>query len=159
MPFILGSANLGKGNVKEVGGKGANMAEMINADFPVPPVFFITVEAYDKFIEENEINPKIMDIIGKIDFTHVDSIRDASNEIQNLILNARMPLKIKDIIIDSYKKMSGEQSGFGIDKTGRDMPFVAVRSSGVVEDIKGASSAGQYDTFLNVRGEKNGRSY
>lgn len=155
MPFILGSTNLGKANVKEVGGKGANMAEMINAGFPVPSVFFITVEAFDKFVEENELKPQIMNVIGKIDFTNVDSIKDASNEIQKLILNARMPLKIKDTIIDAYKKMRSEGSSIDIDKTESDMPLVAVRSSGVVEDIKGASSAGQYETFLNVRGEKN----
>jgi pyruvate,water dikinase len=36
-----------------------------------------------------------------------------------------------------------------------DLPFVAVRSSGIMEDIEKASSAGQYETFLNVKGEEN----
>ncbi len=159
MPFVLTSKNLGKGNVDQIGGKGANLAELINAGFPVPPAFFVTVEAYEKFAEENELKPKVMDIIGKINFSDVNSIKDASDKIQNLILNARMPLKIKDDILDAYKSMAyGQDMGgaaFEFIKAGRDLPFVAVRSSGTVEDIKTASSAGQYETFLNVRGEKN----
>jgi phosphoenolpyruvate synthase/pyruvate phosphate dikinase len=50
MPYILESANLGKDDVKKVGGKGANLAELINAGFPVPEVFFVSVEAYNKFV-------------------------------------------------------------------------------------------------------------
>jgi pyruvate,water dikinase len=33
-----------------------------------------------------------------------------------------------------------------------DEPYVAVRSSGTAEDLEGASFAGQYDTYLDIRG-------
>ena len=62
MPFILEPANLGKNDVKKVGGKGANLSELINAGFPVPDAFFVSVEAYDKFVEQNELDKKINDL-------------------------------------------------------------------------------------------------
>ncbi len=66
-----------------------------------------------------------------------------------------MPDKIRNEIIDNYKKLYGAPA-LNLDFVKpMDMPFVAVRSSGIMEDIEKASSAGQYETFLNVKGEEN----
>lgn len=49
------SFNEGKKEMKSLlGGKGANLAEMINLGLPVPPGFTITTEACNRFYEENE---------------------------------------------------------------------------------------------------------
>ena len=39
-----------KDDVAMVGGKGANLGEMTNADIPVPPGFIVTADAYFDFI-------------------------------------------------------------------------------------------------------------
>jgi len=155
MPFVLETKNLGKEDVKIVGGKASNLAELINAGFPVPEALFITVEAYEKFLESNEIKEEISEIVKDIDFSNVNSLNKASEEIKKLILNGKMPSKIRDSIIDSYKKLYGAPP-IDIDFIRPiEKPFVAVRSSAVTEDIEKASSAGQYETFLNVKGEEN----
>ena len=155
MPFVLEAKNLGKENVKEVGGKAANLAELINAGFPVPEAFFITVEAYEKFLEENEIKEDISEIIRGTDFSDVNSLNKASENIKKMILNGKIPSKIKDSITASYKKLYGSPA-IDIDFIRpMEKPFVVVRSSGVTEDIEKASSAGQYETFLNIKGEEN----
>ena len=43
---IVDLAEVGLGDVALVGGKGANLGEMIAAGFPVPPGFVVTAEAY-----------------------------------------------------------------------------------------------------------------
>ncbi len=154
MPFVLWPTNLGKKDVKLVGGKAANLAELINAGFPVPEAFFITAEAYEEFLKSNNLKEKILGIIKGIDYSDVNSLNNASEKIKTLIMEAEVPEEMKNQIIDAYKKLYG---GPPVDLDfvkPIDMPFVAVRSSGVMEDIEKASSAGQYDTFLNVKGEK-----
>lgn len=55
----------------------------------------------------------------------------------------RMPEELKEFISTYYKQLSREAGG----------PFVAVRSSASAEDLKTASFAGQYDTYLYVGSE------
>jgi pyruvate,water dikinase len=141
--------------IKDVGGKGFNLVKLINAGFPVPESFFITANAYEAFVEENDLKKRIMGIISKVNYEDVNTLTGASDEIRKLIVEANMPSDIKDEILDSYKKLYGAPPiNLDIVKP-IDMPFVAVRSSGIMEDIEKASSAGQYETFLNVKGEEN----
>jgi len=152
--FVLEPQRLGKKDIKLVGGKAANLAEIFNADFPVPEAFFITIEAYKKFLKHNEISKKIKEIFKKIDYSNVKSLQSSTEEIRKLIIEGEMPEKVKEEILSHYKKLYGAPE-IDIDfiKTS-ERPFVAVRSSGVTEDIEKASSAGQYETFLNIKGEK-----
>lgn len=154
MPFILTPSNIKTPDIKVLGGKGIHLAEMITGGFPVPDVFFITTEVYDKFVEVNNLKPKIMEIVNKADFSSIDSLTDTSEEIKKLFLEAPMPGIIKESILKAYKEMSYEKAMKAIEfvNASRELPFVAVRSSGILEDIGKASAAGQYETFLNIRG-------
>jgi len=141
--------------IRDVGGKGFNLIKLMNAEFPVPEAFFITAKAYEAFIEANELKEKILSIIKKISYEDAKSLQSSSEEIRKLIIEAKVPSKIKDEIIDAYKKLYGAPP-LNLDFVKpMDMPFVAVRSSGIMEDIEKASSAGQYETFLNIKGEEN----
>lgn len=153
MPFIATAKD--NITIKDVGGKGFNLVKLINAGFPVPEAFFIIAKAYETFVEENELKEDILGIIEKINFDDVSSLQGASEEIKKIIEGAKMPDKIRNEIIDNYKKLYGAPA-LNLDFVKpMDMPFVAVRSSGIMEDIEKASSAGQYETFLNVKGEEN----
>ena len=46
---------VGKNDIASVGGKGANLGELTNAQIPVPPGFIVTAEAYYNFIEQTKI--------------------------------------------------------------------------------------------------------
>ena len=154
MPFVLDPKNLSKKSVSQVGGKAANLAEMINAEFPVPEAFFVTVEAYEKFLEHNELKRDIKEIIKKIDYSDIKSLSNASESIKELIMKGEVSEDIKDNIIAAYRRLyGGPEIDIAFIKP-LEQTFVSVRSSGVMEDIEKASSAGQYETFLNVKGDK-----
>ncbi len=119
-------------------------------------------QAFKKFLEENNIKDKIFGILKDLDVDNNEELQNASNKIKEIILNVEIPSSIKDDIIDAYDTLNVDKELFekakealAIIKAGRDMPYVAVRSSATAEDLPEASFAGQQATFLNVRGNQN----
>jgi len=128
-----------------VGGKGANLGEMIQAGFPIPSGFIVTAPAYFKVIDLNELRPKIKTILSGLDHHHSASLNAASKKIKQLILRAKLPDDLAMMIIKAYLKLGrGDLNA-----------LVAVRSSATAEDLPGASFAGQQETYLNIKGEAN----
>ncbi|MEM3063058.1 MAG: phosphoenolpyruvate synthase [Nitrososphaerota archaeon] len=145
--LILWFEEVRKEDVPLVGGKNANLGEMINAGIPVPPGFAITAYTYKKFITETRIAEKIYEIIKEkvVDPNNPEQYEQASKEIRKLIEATPMPKEIENEIRKAYKQLSK--------KVGAVEVSVAVRSSATAEDLPDASFAGQQDTFLNVSGE------
>jgi pyruvate,water dikinase len=136
--------DLRKDDVPTVGGKNANLGEMIAAGIPVPPGFAITAQAYKKFIEATGTADKIYKILGGIDLKDPSQGQDASDKIRKLIESTPIPDDMKNEIIQSYKELSK--------RVGAAEVSVAVRSSATAEDLPDASFAGQQETYLNVKG-------
>ena len=157
MPFVISAEGIGKGNVKEVGGKGANIAEMISIGLPVPPAFFITVESFQRFIDENNLRYVIAEAMKKTDFSSIDSLNRSSEKLRNIITSGKMPIQIRNAITKAYYNMSYVKdekiiSALDFIKGTQQLPFVAVRSSSVLEDSEKTSAAGQYESYLNIKG-------
>jgi pyruvate,water dikinase len=53
MKNIYWFEELGKENLLQAGGKGANLGEMTRAGLPIPPGFVVSVGAYYRAIKEN----------------------------------------------------------------------------------------------------------
>ncbi len=146
--IILWFEEISKEDVPIVGGKNANLGEMLNAGIPVPPGFAVTAYAYKRFIEETGIRDKIYEILRSrvpAGAAKPEDYIEASKEIRKLIESAPMPKDIEDEIRKAYRELSR--------RVGKKEEFVAVRSSATAEDLPDASFAGQQETYLNVRGE------
>ena len=144
-PLTVFFKEIDKGDIGLVGGKGANLGEMANAGFPVPNGFAITVEAYDLFLEENNLLSEVTRILKTIDHSDPAQLEGASRKIQNLIVRGKIPQVVISEVAKSYSKLSGAFK----------KALVAVRSSATAEDLPEASFAGQQATFLNIKGEAN----
>jgi len=138
--------NLRKTDIPSVGGKNANLGEMINADIPVPPGFAITAYSYKKFIEETGISEKIYAIITETvtDTNDPKQYEVASKKIRELIESTPVPKDVEEAIRHAYEELCKRLNVNEV--------FVAVRSSATAEDLPDASFAGQQETFLNVKG-------
>ncbi|RIB35181.1 MAG: phosphoenolpyruvate synthase [Candidatus Nanoclepta minutus] len=144
MDYVRWFDQLSKEDVGIVGGKGANLGEMVKFGIPVPPGFVLTANSYWRFVDHNNLRDKIAEILSRTNLNDPVSLLKASEEIQNLFINGQIPDDLKNVIIENYKNLS---KIFGEEET-----YVAVRSSATAEDLPNASFAGQQATFLNVKG-------
>ena len=144
--FIVWFNEIGKDDIALVGGKGANLGEMVSFGIPVPPGFIVTSNAYFYFLEENKLRERIKKEVEKLDKNNPQSYIEISSVVKKLLLGGKMPKDLGVEIMKAYLKLGGIW--------GRNT-LVAVRSSATAEDLPGASFAGQQITFLNVMGETN----
>ncbi len=162
MSNIAWFKDIKKEDVGTVGGKAANLGEMYNAKLPIPPGFVVTAQAFEKFLKSTRLNKKIFSKLDKIDIQDTEKLEKTAKEIQEMILDQEVPEDIASEIKISYNNMNVDSSISNISKqaldmikAGRDMPWVAVRSSATAEDLPEASFAGQQATFLNIKGGEN----
>ena len=144
--FVVWFHEIGEISVDSVGGKSAKLAEMRHAGLPVPNGFAITTDAYNRFIQETGTADRINRYMESIppDQNDISDLQEESRVIRGIIESQTLPDAIRRRIISCYEELCRV--------TGVENAPVAVRSSGLSEDLQDSSFAGQYDSFLNVRG-------
>ncbi|MGF1718130.1 phosphoenolpyruvate synthase [Photobacterium chitinilyticum] len=137
---------LSMNDVDKVGGKNASLGEMVanlaSAGVKVPNGYATTSHAFNQFLDANDLNDRIHNLLDKLDVDDVNALQQAGETIRNWVLEAPLPAELEQEIRSCYSEL-GE---------GDEMLSVAVRSSATAEDLPDASFAGQQETFLNVRG-------
>jgi len=139
---------IGAADVELVGGKGANLGEMVAAGLPVPPGFCLSAAAYRDFVRDTGLDEAIAQILAETVADDPASIKIQAARIRRLIIGQPVPAAIAQEARNAYYRL-GEMLEV---RDVAQMP-VAVRSSATAEDLPSASFAGQQDTYLNVRGE------
>ncbi len=144
-------------DVSIVGGKNASLGEMIRTLKPkgvrVPGGFATTAWAFKYFMTSPCVGAKskktlgqwVTEILKTLDTNNLKELAHKGKQIRSAIARATMPEDLVIAILQAYRKMEKEY--------GR-MCDVAVRSSATAEDLPDASFAGQQETFLNIRGER-----
>lgn len=138
---ILFFSDIRNDDVSIVGGKGANLGEMVFAKFPVPPGFCVTANAYFSFLDRTSLKSKIVNTLSNIDVRNSRELQLASEKIQNSIISAEMGEELALEIKKAYHTLCGTH----------DFP-VAVRSSATAEDLPDASFAGQQESYTDILG-------
>lgn len=127
-----------------LGGKFGSLAEMTQAGFQVPLGFGITTDAYRHFLAGSGLAEQARTTRETAAVADLATVEQLSAAMAESIAAAELPADLEAAIRAAYADLAA--------RTGEvDVP-VAVRSSGESEDLGGASFAGQYDTFLWVRG-------
>ncbi|MDY6952022.1 MAG: phosphoenolpyruvate synthase [Thermodesulfobacteriota bacterium] len=141
--FVLWFKDLGKGDIPLVGGKCANLGELLGKiGVPVPNGFAVSAQAYQFFLEKTGAGKKIQEMLSGVDIGDMELLQDVSRKIRKYVEGQSMPKKMEKAILDAYQALCKQ--------VGKKSVAVAVRSSATAEDLPGASFAGQQDTFLNV---------
>ena len=148
--LILWLKELSKEDVPLVGGKNASLGEMIRElskkGVQIPDGFALTSTAYWRFLKENKIYQKLRETFAQLNPKSIQSLKETGKMARNLILRSEFPEDLKEEIVKFYLKLSQKYKQREVD--------VAVRSSATAEDLPSASFAGQHETYLNIRGEK-----
>jgi len=157
--FVLWFDEVNKDDIPLVGGKNANLGEMYqnltNATselFPdehvrVPFGFAVTAYSYRYFIEKNQLDARIREILQDLDTADIKHLEEVGSKIRDLIISSPFPQDLQDAINEAYHALPQRLGG----ETG-DVD-VAVRSSATAEDLPDASFAGQQESYLNIKGE------
>ena len=126
-----------------VGGKAANLGELMRIGLPVPAGFVVTVEAYLHAMEDGGVRDELRALVAEAGREVDDPVAfgASAERMRALVRKAGMPARLRDEVLDAYHRL-----GDGV--------AVAVRSSAHGEDTLDASFAGMYDTYLNVVGDE-----
>ena len=130
-----------------VGGKGANLARLTRLGVPVAPGFCVSLQAYQQFIASTDLGAAAERFLHDLGRADLQQSAARSAELQSLFVSADMPQDIKREIENAYGELRNVTAGQELS--------VAVRSSATAEDMPGASFAGQHDSYLNIKGERN----
>ncbi|HEY3547709.1 MAG TPA: PEP/pyruvate-binding domain-containing protein [Propionicimonas sp.] len=121
------------------GGKGASLGRMYQAGFPVPPGYIVTTNAYRAFVEANGLREELRDLAT----SYVGTSETRLVAIRQIFARGTMPAAIEEAITQAAFDLILRRGGLPL----------AVRSSATAEDQLGASFAGQFHSYLNVRGD------
>ncbi len=145
--LIMSYTEINKDMTDWVGGKSANLGEVLNrVGLPIPAGFAITTRAFEVFLAESDLVDEINRRKMELDPSSPESIEKVSEEIQRLIIAAAMPSELEEAMLAAYRDMAAALESEG---AASGLVRVAMRSSAIGEDAE-LSFAGQYLTMLNV---------
>ena len=127
-----------------VGGKSASLGQMAGAGLPVPPGFAITSHVFRAARESSGTADVIRAGLDGLDPDDTADVSRRALAVRDLIRAWPIPPGTEAGIRAAYRALS--------QRSGRNRLAVAVRSSATAEDSPEASFAGEYDSYLWIRG-------
>ena len=139
--LVLSLDEVGAGDAGLVGGKGANLGELLRNGFPVPPGFVVCADAYARFLEVLDLGAELRELGS----APPDEIVQRCTLIRARLENEELPGELADLILAAHGSLIAN----------RGRPIVcAVRSSATAEDLGAASFAGQHGTYYYVESSR-----
>jgi pyruvate,water dikinase len=141
MNLILSPLEVRPDHRSRIGPKAYALSRMARKGFKIPDTLFLTVEAYNAFVDAAGLREQILLELNRKIFEDMrwEEIWDCATRIRNMFLKKQIPDALKSYLTENI------QSRF----SGRTL---AVRSSAPDEDASGSSFAGLHESFVNVRG-------
>ncbi|MEZ4664356.1 MAG: PEP/pyruvate-binding domain-containing protein, partial [Caldilineaceae bacterium] len=138
-PYVLPFTAISAADLPQVGGKGANLGEMTQAGFPVPPGFCVTTSAFRRFVENCADMDELYGALETVRADDLDRARVVGEQVRSRLAKVPIPPDVADAVLGAWRGLGANDA-------------YAVRSSATAEDLPDASFAGQQDTYLNIRG-------
>lgn len=133
---------LGQEHKDRFGKKCANLGEMTKIGQRVPPGFALSLEAYRDFMSLTGADREVEAYVSSVGhgFENIEHFNEASGELRRVVESREMPREMRDEVLEHYGELCRRCNLKDV--------AVSTRSAGT------ASHPGQYETHLNVRGEK-----
>jgi rifampicin phosphotransferase len=141
---VIDLGQVGAADGALVGGKGANLGELLRSGFAVPVGFCVTTAAFRRFLVESGVGEFVRAALSALDLLQPSQVGAVAARLRERMAAAAIPVAVEQAIMDAWR----------VKWAGREDVALAVRSSATAEDLPTASFAGQQDTFLNVMGRE-----
>lgn len=127
---------------QQIGGKAAHLARLHQTGFPVAPGCCITVAAYERFLQANQLPLMIQMELGRkpLEDLRWEELWDSALRIRNRFAEAQLPGQVEQAIRRAVRDLGSRTP-------------LAVRSSAPGEDSANRSFAGLHESILHVVGE------
>jgi pyruvate,water dikinase len=133
--FIIELTDARARDAERVGPKAANLAALVHAGLPTPGGFCLSAHAYYAQIAALGLAP----MLQRFDSADAPEQRRLSVEIRLGLYEQPVVPEVREPLIAAWRRQREESS----------QPS-AVRSSALIEDRKGTSFAGQFESFLGI---------
>ncbi|MCW5653686.1 PEP/pyruvate-binding domain-containing protein [Hydrogenophaga sp.] len=127
-----------------VGGKAHGLATMAQAGIPVAPGFAVTTQAYEAYLRHTGLDQRLAQALGRVDREALGALEACAREVEAWFDEVPLPDGLMAPLAQSYASLCQALQMTDVS--------VAVRSSATAEDSAGASFAGEYETFVGLRG-------
>lgn len=149
-PLVLDFSQVSADDVALVGGKCASLGELFreltSKGVRAVDGFSTTSYAYHMLLETDDLRKRLQKLLKGLDTDNLDELARVGGEARRLMLETPFPQQVEKDILDAYTRLG--------ERIGKKSFEVAVRSSATAEDLPDASFAGQQDTILNVKGDR-----
>ncbi len=135
--FILPLSDPAATDPENVGPKAANLARLTQAGLPTPGGVALTAAAYHQQIRHLGID----DVLGQYNEADRPTSRRHSVQVRLALYQRDIAPEILEPLLAAWRAMRADGA------------TVAVRSSALIEDRKGANFAGQFESFLGLADE------
>ncbi len=141
--YVKKFGEMTKEDIQEAGGKAANLGELTQNGFNVPPGFCVTSESLFYHMDKNGLRPQIDEIVAGLDYEDYGGVEEKTSRIRDLITSAGIPQDLFQEIKETIAELNTPEES-----------FVAVRSSVAVKDSTISSFPGMMDTYHYLKGEE-----
>jgi pyruvate,water dikinase len=129
------------GDISQIGGKAANLARLVQSGIPVPEGFVIRNAALHLFLETNLLFPTLQAVQNDNNHLAWQKQIERFELLRETVTRLPIPKIVQEEVEPLFLELLKHSS------TG-----IAVRSSGVYEDLEKASFGGIYESYLGVVG-------
>lgn len=127
-----------------VGGKGHGLAVMAQAGIPVSPGFTVTTNTYRQYLEHSGMHHRIREAMAAVDRESLHALDETAQRVAMWFDQTPLPDHMLCALGEAYGRLCSAVQVADVS--------VAVRSSATAEDSAGASFAGEYETYVGMRG-------
>ncbi|HCO15052.1 MAG TPA: phosphoenolpyruvate synthase, partial [Shigella sp.] len=109
-PLVLWYNQLGMNDVYRVGGKNAPLGEMITnlsgRGVSVPNGFATTADAFNQFLDQSGVNPRIYELLDKTAIDDVTQLATAGAQIRQWFIDTPSQPELENAIREAYPQLS-----------------------------------------------------
>lgn len=134
MRYVLEFDDAPAVDVARTGGKGASLARLRQAGFPVPGGLLITADAYRAFLADDS---GLLEHLSRLAYDDHDRLARQCESLRSLLGARPLPPPLDGQLRERLPALLARGA-------------VAVRSSSTLEDLAGAAFAGQHETYLDI---------
>ena len=153
MTSLLWISEISNNDLSLVGDKAVKLAELYKLGLPIAQGFVLTNKVFKRFLENNFLEKQISNLLFNLDINNFKLMQAKADEIKGIIMKSELSENLRNEIFEAYDNLNvnedvwrtGNKSALEIIRTGRSLPYMAVKVSLV-------NSYNNQATYLNIKG-------